>query len=56
MAYTDIVDELREKQSRDNRDLLDRAAEEIERLRDQVDELQASLKAAREHLEGIICV
>ena len=29
----DIVDELRAKQSRDNRDLLDRAADEIERLR-----------------------
>ena len=35
----DIVQELRNKKSRDNRDLLDRAAEEIERLRK---ELRAS--------------
>lgn len=46
----DIVDELREKQSRDNRALLDRAADEIENLRDTVDELQASLRDAREKL------
>ena len=32
--HIDIVDELRTKQSRDNRDLLDRAADEIERLRE----------------------
>ena len=32
--HIDIVDELRAKQSRDNRDLLDRAADEIERLRE----------------------
>ncbi len=35
----DIVDELREKQSRDNRALLGRAADEIENLRDTVDEI-----------------
>lgn len=44
----DIVEELREKQSRDNRDLLDRAADEIESLRDDV-------SALRNKLEEIIC-
>lgn len=33
----DIVQELRNKKSRDNRDLLDRAAEEIEKLRKEVE-------------------
>lgn len=33
MQSQDIVNELRGKKSRDNRDLLDRAADEIERLR-----------------------
>lgn len=42
--HIDIVDELRAKQSRDNRDLLDRAADEIERLR-------AGIKAIIERAE-----
>lgn len=43
--YIDIVDELRAKQSRDNRDLLDRAADEIERLREGI---KAIIKQAEE--------
>ena len=38
----DIVQELRNKTSRDNRALLDRAAEEIERLRREVDAFKSS--------------
>ena len=34
MQSKDIVKELRQKESRDNRDLLNRAADEIERLRE----------------------
>lgn len=36
-AMKDVVQELREKSSRDNRDLLDRAADEIEILRADVE-------------------
>lgn len=43
--HIDIVDELRAKQSRDNRDLLDRAADEIERLREGI---KAIIKGAEE--------
>lgn len=38
MQSQDIVKELRQKKSRDNRDLLDRAADEIERLRKKLKE------------------
>lgn len=38
MQSQDIVKELRGKKSRDNRDLLDRAADEIERLRKKLKE------------------
>ena len=38
MQSQDIVKELRQKKSRDNRNLLDRAADEIERLRAQLKE------------------
>ncbi len=40
MQSQDIVKELRQKKSRDNRDLLDRAADEIERLREQQKETE----------------
>lgn len=46
----DIVDELRAKPSRDNRDLLDRAADEIERLRNGIKALIE--KAERKRDEG----
>lgn len=53
-THKDIVDELLEKQSRDNRALLDRAADEIVNLRDQVDELEDRLREARDKIAELL--
>lgn len=48
-----LVEELRSKQSRDNRDLLDRAADEIEQMREKLSEQQARFdqELERQHRE-----
>lgn len=43
----DIVNELRAKESRDNRKLLNRAADEIERLRDENEKIKKSIASER---------
>lgn len=48
-----LIEELRAKESRDNRDLLDRAADEIEQMRAKLSEQQARFdqELARQHRE-----